>query len=303
MKRSIAILNPARLKIERRQLLIQNEQGEHRVPLEDLAVIVLDHQAIDVTGPLLGECGDYGIAIVVCNPKHLPSSYLLPYPGNELHAQTLRGQIAASKPTQKRMWQEIIQEKIRSQGRLLHEKTGDDAGLGMMAHQVRSGDSTYCEGRAADRYFSALFSPAFKRLRGKEVEEYTESASMRTVNSMLNYGYMVVRAAVARAIVGAGLHPALGIHHRHRNNAFSLADDLIEPLRTLVDRQVYDRMLESDLPSDLTPDLKRRVMLALTAEVKWDGRLFPLDAALESYAAGVRRCLLGESKALEVPGV
>jgi CRISP-associated protein Cas1 len=301
LKRSIAIHNAARLSIERRQLLIQNEQGEHRVPLEDLAVIVLDHQAIDVTGPLLGECGDYGIAVVCCNPKHLPSSYLLPYPGNELHAQTLRGQIDASQPAKKRLWQTIIQEKVRSQGRLLQEKTGSDAGLGMLAHQVRSGDATYCEGRAADTYFSALFSPAFTRLRGKEVEECVESVGLRVVNSMLNYGYMALRAAVARAVVGAGLHPALGIHHRHRNNAFALADDLVEPLRVLVDREVYERTFDA-LPEELNPELKRSVLRCLTAEVQWESRKFPLDVALENYAAGVRRCLLGESKVLEVPG-
>ena len=122
-------------------------------------------------------------------------------------------------------------------------------------------------------------------------------------NSLVNYGYAVLRASVARAVVMAGLHPALGIHHHHRENAFALADDLMEPLRVLVDRLACDILdMESDLPEDLTPPLKRHMLQVLTCEVTWNGGLWPLDAALEAYAAQVRSCLLGERKVLEVPG-
>jgi CRISPR-associated protein Cas1 len=299
MKRSVAILSPAALKKERRQLVIAKENETHTVPIEDLAILVLDHEAIQVTGPLLGELGEQGVAVIVCNGKHLPSAYLLPYPGNELMAQTMRAQIEAKLPAKKRIWQTIIQEKIRAQGRLLIEMTGDDAGLGMMAHQVRSGDTTNREALAATIAFERLFGRGFHRAR--QDEDPDQADIDRVLNAMLNYGYAVLRAAVARAIVLAGLHPALGVHHRHRNNAYCLADDLMEPLRPLVDRETCVRMRQGDLPPDLTPELKRHMLGVLTAEVRWDGRLFPLDAALEWYAAGVRRCLAGEQKVLQVP--
>lgn len=300
MKRSVAIVNPARLSLDRKLLLVETEGQRATVPLEDLAILVLDHDAIQLTGPLLGELGEAGVAVVVCNAKHMPTGVLLPYEANTLMAQTLRGQIAAKRPVQKRLWQRIVQEKIRAQGRTLIEKAGGDAGLGMMAHAVLSGDTTNREGVAANIYFSRLFGRGFRRLRQSDE---TEAESDRVVNAMLNYGYAVLRACVARAIVGAGLHPALGVHHRHRNNAFSLADDLMEPLRPLVDRLVFDRIQAGDLPNDLTPELKRWMLRLLTAEVRWQGGVTPLDVALEGYAAAVRRCLLGEIKEPGIPGV
>jgi CRISP-associated protein Cas1 len=309
VRRSVAVVNPARLSIHKKRLRIQNADGDHFVPFEDLGILVLDHEAIDVTGPLLGELGEQGVAVIVCNGKHLPSSYLMPYPGNVLMAQTMRAQMDASLPSKKRLWQAIIQEKIRGQGRLLIEQTGDDHGLGMMAYRVRSGDPTNVEGQAAAIYFAGLFGGDFFRVRQREMDSASElnpdpeENALILTNAMLNYGYAVIRAMVARAVVGAGLHPALGLWHRHRNNAFSLADDLMEPLRPLVDREVCRILIEESLPPDLTPALKRRLLGVLTAEVRWDDRQFPLDAALEAYAANVRRCLLGEIKELGVPGV
>lgn len=305
MKRSIAIQRPARLSIERAQLRIDNEDGAYLVPLEDLSIIVLDHDAIQVTEPVLGTLGEMRVALVACNGKHLPSALLLPYEGHTLMAQILRGQIEASKPVKKRIWQTIVRAKIHSQARLLVEKRGTDFGLGTLATKVASGDPTNQEGGAASIYFEKLFGEGFVRMRGVKVGEDTSQsdARIRIANAMLNYGYAVLRALAARSVVLSGLHPALGVHHHHRENTFSLADDLMEPLRVLVDRQVYDTLeAESVLPEELSPSLKREILKVLTAEVIWDGGLWPLDAALEAYAAGVRSCLLGERKALEVPG-
>ncbi len=305
MKRSVAVQRPARLSIQRAQLLIENDDGRHTVPLEDLGILVLDHDAIAVTGPLLGELGEQRVAVVVCNAKHLPSAILLPYEGHTLMAQTLRGQIEASKPARKQIWRQIVVAKIQSQARFLQEKLGHDFGLGSLSNQVLSGDTSNREAVAAGVYWDALFGEDFVRLRRAEMAESGPGLdpTIRTANALLNYGYAVLRAAVARAIVLAGLHPALGVHHRHRENTFSLADDLMEPLRVLVDRQVCDILEgEPDLPQDLTPSLKRGVLTVLAAEVTWEGGLWPLDAALEAYAVQVRKCLLSETKALEVPG-
>lgn len=317
MRRSIAIQNPARLSLKRTMLRIENESGDHSVPLEEIDVLVLDHDAIHISEPLLGQLGEARVALVVCNSKHIPAAMMLPFEGHTLTSQTLRGQILASKPSQKRIWQTIIREKIRSQARLLLEKRGGTFGLERFAASVFSGDTTNREGVAAGVYFSELFGPGFTRIRSKNSppnsggndDEYApdeptfELDTFRITNAMLNYGYAIVRAAVARAVVLSGLHPALGVHHRHRENTFSLADDLMEPLRVLVDRIVFDIVqAEADLPEELTPELKRRLLSVLTSEVMWKGSRWPLDAALEAYAAGVRSCLLGETTVLEVPG-
>lgn len=301
MRRSVAIQKPARLSVERSQLLIVNEDGRHTVPIEDLGILVVDNTAVEMTGSLLGVLGENKVAVVVCGEKHLPTLLALPYEGHSLMPQVLRGQVAAPKPAKKRVWKVIVREKIRSQARHLVERSGADHGLLEMAERVFSGDSTNREGVAAFHYFRLLFGDEFGRMRQEEMADH-DPCPERLTNSLLNYGYAVLRAAVARAVVLAGMHPALGVHHRHRENAFSLADDLLEPLRVLADRETCDILSsEPGLPDDLTPALKRRMLRVLTAEVRWDGGLWPLDAALEAYAAQVRQCLLGERREPQVP--
>jgi CRISPR-associated protein Cas1 len=301
VKRSVAIQQPARLSVERSQLLIQNRDGRHTVPLEDLGILVLDTTAVELTGPLLGRLGECRAAVVVCGEKHLPVGVFLPYEGHTLMARTLRGQVEASKPTRKRIWQAIVQEKIRSQARHLLQRTGTDNGLMQMAERVFSGDTTNREGAAATRYFARLFGAEFTRMRQQEMGEEAFTRE-RLCNALLNYGYAVLRAATARAVVLAGMHPALGVFHQHRENTFSLADDLMEPLRVLADRQACVILEEiTEIPPELSPALKRRMLEVLAAEVQWDDGLWPLDAALEAYAAQVRQCLMGERRALQIP--
>lgn len=328
MKRCVAIQKPAVLSLNRSRLAIANEDGLHTLPMEDLAVVVLDHQAIEVTAPLLGRLGEAGVVLLASGTKHLPTAILMPLHGSWLHAQVLKGQIAASLPTKKRLWQSIVKEKIASQARLLKEKTGADKGLFAMADRVFSGDTTNREGAAAGIYFPALFGGGFVRRRRATEEEGGASPasperaapgqdddpplawSSRTlpetpgrehfVNGCLNYGYAVLRAAVARAVVLAGLHPALGLHHHNRENPFALADDLMEPLRVLADRAAWDADRECS-DDDLTPPVKRRLLGILASEVEWNGGRWPLDAALEAYAAGVRECLLERTKDFAAP--
>ena len=301
MRRSIVITKPARLSLDKSRLKISQDGTDHFVPIEDLDLVILDHDAIEITGPVMGDMASRGVAIIVSDNKHLPCGYLLPFQNNVLMAQTLRGQIEASTPTKKKIWQSIIQEKIRAQARLLVDQTQSDHGLGVMAKNVASGDTTNREGYAASTYFPVLFGGDFERLRQTEVEFAEPNLSL--INSMMNYGYAVIRASVARAIVAAGLHPALGVFHRHRNNPFALADDLMEPIRPLVDREVCAILAEGDLPEELNPPLKRRLVTLLTCEIYWNSARVPLDIALSSYASDVRQCLLGEKNRPRVPGV
>jgi CRISPR-associated protein Cas1 len=301
MKRSLVITQPASISLDLGRLKVQSSEKSITIPVEDLDIVVLDHSAIQITGPLLGKLCSQGVCTVVSDEKHMPVGLLLPFQNNVLTAQILRGQIGATVPVKKKIWQSIIKEKIRAQARLLIERTGSEHSLGKYALEVKSGDSTNREAAAAGVYFSELFGGGFTRLRQDEVNHTTEQNDA-LINGMLNYGYAVLRASVARAVVGAGLNPALGVFHRHRNNPFALADDLMEPLRPLVDREVCRIIDElTDFPEALNPTLKRRLVSVLSCEVYWNSGRFPLDVALSSYASDVRQCLLGEVNRPRVP--
>ncbi len=294
VKRSVAITTGGFLCVRHRQLV--HEQGKQIVnsaPLEDLALIVVDTPEACWTSALLAECGEQGIVIVICGAKHLPSAILIPSVGNHLMAYVQRKQLEAKLPVKKRMWQIIISAKIQAQSQVLRENAKDDRELQALSRKIKSGDSTNIEGVAAARYFPALFGAGF--IRDQEAEG---------INSRLNYGYAVLRAAVVRAIVLSGLNPSVGIWHHNRFNPFALADDLIEPLRPLVDRLVIASL--GAYPAEqleLNPPIKRFMLQALTVEVGWAGDQYPLDTALQRYCALVRDALTEGGPDVQCPTI
>jgi CRISPR-associated protein Cas1 len=290
--RVVHVGSAARLSYRDLQVLVERDgQPDARVPVEDLAVLVCDCAPITLTAPLLAALAQANVAVVVCGPKHLPDGLMLPLAGAALHTSILLDQIRASEPRKKRAWQAVVQAKIAAQARLLKERTGRDAGLTALIVQVGSGDTGNVEGRAARVYFRTLFGEGF--VRNKDAPG---------INAMLNYGYALIRAATARALVGAGLHPALGIHHHNQYDAYALADDMVEPLRPLVDRRVAT-LCEVPPPDELTVETRAALLELLHAEVRWSGRVMPLFAALEGYAAGLREFLGGEGRKLLCPVV
>lgn len=198
------------------------------VPLSDIAVIMVSHPQVVFTQALVAALAQAGGVLVCCDQRHHPAAMLLPLEAHFIQAERFRKQASASLPAQKRMWKELVRAKIEAQGAVLAELHGQDRGLRELSRRVRSGDSGNLESVAAQRYWPQLFADAGFR-RGNEADPR---------NSLLNYGYAVMRAATARAVCAAGLHPSLGVHHANRYNAFCLADDLMEPLRPLVDRTV-----------------------------------------------------------------
>lgn len=201
MKRSVAVQRPARLSVERAQLLIENDAGRHTVP-RGPRDSRLGPRRDRRLGPASGELGEQRVAVVVCNAKHLPSAMLLPYEGHSLMAQTLRGQIEASKPAKKQIWRQIVVAKIQSQSRFLQDKLGHDSGLGSLSNQVLSGDRSNREAVAAGVYWDALFGGLCPPSQGRNGGVGPGlDPTFRTANALLNYGYAVLRAAVARAIV------------------------------------------------------------------------------------------------------
>jgi CRISPR-associated protein Cas1 len=238
---------------------------------------------------MLSFCADHNVAVITSDAKHMPNGLLLPFAAHSLHSATLRAQIASGVPAQKRTWQSIIRAKVRAQADAIREIGGDDSTLRKLIPLVRSGDPDNIEARAAGRYFELLFGAQFLRDRDAP-----------GVNACLNYGYAVVRSTVARAIVGAGLHPALGVFHRNQYNAFCLVDDAMEPLRPLVDRLVWEMVALDSVPDELDPPTKRRLVGVIGSFVSLGELRFPLLVGLERYAAGLRRAIC-DGEPLEVP--
>ncbi|MCD6374938.1 MAG: type II CRISPR-associated endonuclease Cas1, partial [Caldisericaceae bacterium] len=239
LKRTLFISNPYHLSLKNRQLVVSEKGGMpvKTAPVEDLGFIVLDHPQISFSMKLVEQLSEFNVATVFCDSKHLPSSMLLPLDANHIQSEIFRAQIDASEPLKKNLWKQTIEAKIKNQARLL-SKLGKNSGpLKAIAKSVKSGDSDNREGFAARIYWNALFGKAFIR------DRYGNPPNM-----YLNYGYIILRSAVARAVSGSGLLATLGIHHRNRYNAFCLADDLMEPYRPWVDEIVVE--LEEKYPGE-----------------------------------------------------
>lgn len=290
IKRVVEISNPARLSLKNRQMLV--EQGNLKivaVPIEDIGVLILDNPQIVYTQGLLVFCSENNVAVVICDKRHLPSAMLLPFEGNNLHAKTIAQQIRVAEPVRKRLWKEIIKAKIKGQSKVLYYITGNNPFSSYLS-KVRSGDPDNIEAQVSRLYWRELFGRDFKR-------DY----DMQGINSFLNYGYAIMRAAVARAIVSTGLHPSLGLHHHNQYNSFCMADDLIEPLRPVVDLKVYKFFVNSDHKTELTTDYKRVILELLSSNFIISGTKFPLMVALHRYAASVRKIICKEDVKLEIP--
>ncbi|CAN5489157.1 type II CRISPR-associated endonuclease Cas1 [soil metagenome] len=281
---------PARLRLQDNALLVSKDGGASgKIPIEDMAFLILDGPEIELTSALLEKCVSLDVAVLTTDGKHLPGGLLLPLAGHSLHSATLRKQIEAAVPSKKRAWQKVIRAKITAQADMLKVAGKRDEHLRRLVPLVRSGDIDNVEATAAARYFEILYGEDFLRDR--------QEAGL---NSMLNYGYALIRASVARALVGAGLHPALGIHHRNQYNPFCLADDAMEPLRPMVDRIAWELMQADAVPEELYPHVKRKLINVLGGFIEFRGQKFPLLVGLERYAAGMRRAIC-DGEDLEVP--
>lgn len=295
IKRIIEITEiPATLKIKDGCVEIQLEKGEiHRVPPAEIEVLILGTVVVSVSGALLATLSRAGVCVVVSGDNHMPCGMLLPLEGNYVQTERFAAQSAAPLPLKKRMWQSVVAAKLRSQGELLMEVNGDDCGLLSLAGKVKSGDTDNLEARGAVIYWKKLFAEPFLRER-----------TAPDNNSLLNYGYAVLRAMVARAICGAGLHPTVGISHHNRYNAFCLADDLMEPFRAVVDRAVRELHSNNALREGLTREERREIISAIQQHrLYFRGKIWKLsdvivkvaDLAASSFISGENHLEFGRS--------
>lgn len=291
LKRVIEISSaPTKLRLKHKQLVIEQEgRNAVTVPVEDLGVLIVDQAETRYSHNLLSALAEAGTTVALCGRDHMPVGLLLPLDGHITQASRFQAQANASAPLKKRIWQALVMAKVAQQAVVLTAFTGKDEGLSGLSGRVRSGDPENLEAQAAQRYWPALLGRGFRRDRFGDPP-----------NGLLNYGYAVMRAACARALVGTGLHPSLGVFHERRDNPFCLADDLIEPFRPYVDWKVKllrDEGHEGEVDRD-----GKRALLGLFAErIDIGGKAFPMMLGIEKAAQSLSAAMAGSDVA-ELPG-
>ena len=303
IKRTLYFGNPAYLSLRMKQMVIKfplKDDGDlpvgkdetRTIPIEDIGVVILDNKQITITQGLIEHLLDNGCAIITCDSRRMPVGLMLPLAGNTIQNERFRFQIDASLPLKKQLWQQTIEAKIRNQAAVLQYATGEEhRNMLKWAESVKSGDSENMEARAAVYYWKTIFpdNPSF--VRGQEGE---------MPNALLNYGYAILRAIVARALVGSGLLPTLGIHHHNRYNAYCLADDIMEPYRPYVDKIIIDRINTEDL-LELNSETKVKLLNIPVTEVLINNRRSPLMLAVSQTTSSLVKCFRGESRRLIYP--
>lgn len=286
--RSVVISRPAKLKREHYSLAIEQEQTAC-VPFEDIAVIVLNHREITLTHPVLSACGEYGISLFATGDTHHPSGVFLPFLPHSRATRWLRLQLDLPRPVAKQSWATIVRRKIANQAICLRMAGREGAErLDSYARRVRSGDSENMEGQAAAFYFNQLFGRDFHR------------GQARFTNAALDYGYAVLRGTIARGLVAHGLMPSLGLFHASEQNAFNLADDVIEPFRPLVDLFVHGMTIPDE--DELRPQDKVALVGLLNVDMGMPRGKMSVLSAIEQMIESLARVYDGEDESsLELP--
>ena len=259
-----------------------------RVALDDIAALLCHAHGLTYSNRLMTELAERGVAVVLCADNHLPAAWVWPTAGHHLQTERMRRQIGAGRTLSNRLWQGVVRAKIRHQGALLQEMGRAGGAFEALAAKVRTGDPENIEAQAARRYWSLLMGKSFRRDRNAP-----------GANALLNYGYTVLRAGVARAVCAAGLHPTIGIKHSNRNNPFCLVDDLIEPFRPSVDRIVCELARVGD--ETLSVDARTRLAKVLLQDIETNQGITPLSTCIERLVLSVVRSHEGGKAVLDLP--
>lgn len=280
------------LSLSRGFLVVNDPEGDRRelgqVPLDDIAAVIGNAHGLSYTNNLLVALAERGAPFVLCGANHNVVGMLLPVDGNYQQAKRFDAQIAASKPTCKRLWAAIVKAKLQQQAAALEGAGAVTAPLAALVGKVRSGDPDNLEAQGARRYWTLLFGADFRR-----------DQDGGGLNGMLNYGYTVLRAATARAVVAAGLHPTLGLHHSNEGNAMRLVDDLMEPFRPMVDLKVWQLARNGEF--EVTPATKRALVRTLFDDMQTDVGTTPVMACIHRLAVSLAQVFVGERERLDLP--
>ena len=296
IKKTLCFTNPAYLSLRNGQLVIQmpeSNMGERTIPIEDIGVVVLDNKRITITTGAMEALLENNAALVTCDSRSMPTGLLLPLYGNTLQNERFRFQLEASLPLRKQLWQQTIKQKIANQEVVLRTHTDSETRcMKAWVEDVRSGDADNIEARAAAYYWRNLFPEIPNFVRGREEEP---------PNNLLNYGYAILRAVIARSLVGSGLLPTLGIHHHNRYNAYCLADDIMEPYRPYVDELVIKIIGNYKYYEVLNKELKAELLSIPVIDVNIDGKRSPLMIAATQTTASLYKCFSGELRKICYP--
>jgi len=297
IKRTLYFGNAVRLSKRDSQLVVAYPEDlpgheSKTVAIEDIGIIILDHYSVQITQALLSALLENNAAVLCTDAKHMPAGMFLTMQGHSELTEHYRWQIEASLPLKKNLWQQTVEQKIENQATLLKFYGQPYEDVQMLARTVKSGDTENNEAQAAAIYWRRLFDPELGFKRGR----YEDAP-----NNMLNYGYAILRAVVARSLAASGLLCALGLHHRNKYNPFCLADDVMEPYRPYVDKLVC-ALVDSDIDySELTPALKKELLQIPAMDISFDGERSPLMVGMQRTTASLARCYGGETRKVLYP--
>lgn len=313
IKRTLYISSPAYLSKKDEQLVIKQSEAsskkekqeeadpnqkykdrgnENTIPIEDIGIIILDNQQITISHGLLASLLNNNSAVVTCDNKHLPTGLFLPLESHQEQSERFQTQVEASEPLKKQLWQQTISSKILNQAKVLAKRKKENDNMKRWAKKVRSGDPDNFEGRAAAYYWKTLFPKEMEFIR----DRYGQPP-----NQLLNYGYAILRATVARGLVASGLLPTLGIHHHNKYNAYCLADDIMEPYRPFVDDYVATFVEDGEDFTELTPSIKKQLLTIPAIDVYIEGERSPLMVGLQRTTASLAKCFAGEARKIIYP--
>lgn len=306
IKKTLYFGNPAYLSLRDRQLVIRlpdsnksnitsarhQRENETTKPIEDIGVVVVDNRQITITSGLIDALLENNCALITCDSRSMPVGLMLPLYGNTTQNERFRNQLEASRPLMKQLWQQTVKMKIQNQAKVLQQCAEQEVGcMEAWADAVKSGDSENMEARAAAYYWKNLFP----------IEDFTRGRDDIPPNNLLNYGYAILRAVIARGLVASGLLPTLGIHHHNRYNAYCLADDIMEPYRPYVDKLVHEIVTSEIDYWCLTKELKAKLLTIPMLDVTIGGKQSPLMIAVGQTTASLYKCFSGEQRKILYP--
>lgn len=317
LKRTLYFSNPIYLRTKNEQLVFSfpNDKGysphtpegsiSNSIPIEDIAIVILDNQQITISHGLIAKLLENNIALITCNETHHPTGLMLNLDGHTLQSARFKAQIEATEPLKKQLWQQTIKAKILNQAAVLRNLGIEVGNMQHWYDEVKSGDTENHEARAAAYYWKNIFTPlSVGEGLGASLTNFVRERDGAPPNNLLNYGYAILRATVARSLVGSGLLPTLGIHHRNQYNAYCLADDIMEPYRPYVDQVVYNMVATSPSPvAELTLDQKKLLLQIPAMDVKVDGQTSPLMVGVQKTTYSLYQCFEGISKKITYPRI
>jgi CRISP-associated protein Cas1 len=321
IKRTLYFGNPAYLGTQLDQLIVRlpiiekndslpevfKKEAAATIPIEDIGVVILDHQQIIISQAVIAKLLANNVAVITCNNTHHPTGLLLNLDGHSLHSQRFQAQLDATEPLKKQLWQQTIRAKILNQAAGLRSRGYDTQNMEHWADGVKSGDPENMEGRAAAWYWAHLFKgvkaslPFDDASAAHSLSNFIRDPAGLPPNNLLNYAYALLRATMARSLVGSGLLPVMGIFHRNQYNAYCLADDMMEPYRPYADRLVVQLIEEEGIGEELAPAIKKKLLVLPAIDITMQGETSPLMIAMQRTTASLAKCFLGETRKIIYP--